>query len=131
VARFLTGAAGEPESRAAPAERLCRVLKFSICGIRFQPEPPAPGPGLKAPAAVWAAKVSPVDLPLRLHDVGAPHNTQGQQQQAALNFDHKEQRPSKRSAMIPGLGFTALLTSFSLMVLPGAATEPLDAHRLG
>jgi putative transposase len=38
--------------------------------------------GYKTPAAVWAAEVSPVDLPLRLDDAGAsPTTPQGQQQQ--------------------------------------------------
>jgi hypothetical protein len=41
--------------------------------------------GYKTPAAVWAAELSPVDLPLRLDDAGAPPTTpQGQQQQNVI-----------------------------------------------
>ena len=41
--------------------------------------------GYKTPAASWAAKVSPVDLPLRLDDAGAsPTTPQGQQQQTLV-----------------------------------------------
>ena len=41
--------------------------------------------GYKTPAAVWAGKVCPVDLPLRLDDAGAsPTTPQGQQQQNVL-----------------------------------------------
>jgi hypothetical protein len=38
-------------------------------------------------AAAWAAAVSPVDLPLRLGDAGAPPTTpQGQQQQKVVHI---------------------------------------------
>jgi hypothetical protein len=38
--------------------------------------------GYQTPVAAWAAKVSPVDLPLRLDDAGAsPTTPQGQPQQ--------------------------------------------------
>jgi len=37
--------------------------------------------GYETPAATWAAEVSPVDLPLRLDDAGASHNSTGPQQQ--------------------------------------------------
>ena len=41
--------------------------------------------GYQTPAAVWAAGVSPVDLPLRLGDADAsPTTPQGQQQQAVI-----------------------------------------------
>jgi putative transposase len=43
--------------------------------------------GYKTPAATWAAEVSPVDLPLRLDDAGAPPTTpQGQQQQNVIHI---------------------------------------------
>jgi len=43
--------------------------------------------GYKAPAAAWAAEVSPVDLPLRLDDTAAsPTTPQGQQQQNVLQI---------------------------------------------
>jgi len=43
--------------------------------------------GYKTPAATWAAEVSPVDLPLRLDDVGAsPTTPQGQQQQNVIHI---------------------------------------------
>ena len=43
--------------------------------------------GYKTPAATWAAEVSPVDLPLRLDDAGAPPTTpQDQQQQNVIHI---------------------------------------------
>lgn len=43
--------------------------------------------GYKTPAAVWAAQVSPVDLPLRLDDAGAsPTTPQGQPQQNVIQI---------------------------------------------
>ena len=43
--------------------------------------------GYKTPAAVWAAKQSPVGLPLRLDDAAAsPITPQGQQQQNVINL---------------------------------------------
>src|SRR5262245_13821496 len=43
--------------------------------------------GYTTPAAVWAAEVSPMDLPLRLDDAGAsPTTPQGQPQQNVVSI---------------------------------------------
>jgi putative transposase len=47
--------------------------------------------GYQIPAAVWAAEVSPVDLPLRLDDTGAsPTTPQGQQPQNVVHIWHAD-----------------------------------------
>jgi Integrase core domain len=86
----------------------------------------------KAPAAAWAAEVSPVDLPLSLDDAGASHTTpQGQQQQNVVHiqpFNQEEElSPYEPTPMVPRLGSTApVALQRASGSLENAVESPID-----
>ena len=87
--------------------------------------------GYKTLVAAWAAGVSPVDLPLRLHDVGAsPTTPQGQQQQSWYTSQEEERQPSpyEPTPVVLPLGSTIVVFSI-VMTMSGFSRAHLDGYR--